>query len=327
MPDLKRIFISGGSGFIGSYLARILAERGYELMLFDAYLNYISPFISNYQHFLKERMKDLLERKNVRLERGDIRVQKRVHQVMTEWKPDAVVHLAAIPSAKEATLYPTEALQINVDGTLSLLEGVKACGSVKRFIFTSSSFVYGHFKKDIADEEHPTDPIDVYGGTKLTGEILTKSYAKGHGFEYVIVRPSAVYGFGDCNRRVTQIMLESALRGKPLILHDGGRSKIDFTYVTDAADGFARCLETPEAANETFNITRGNARSIKEYAEVVKKHFPDVKLEDRPPDAARPERGTLSIEKARKLLGYNPKVDIEQGVAEYVKMLKERGPK
>ena len=84
---------------------------------------------------------------------------------MNEWKPEAVVHLAALPSAKEATLYPTEALQINVDGTLSVLEGVKACGSVKRFIFTSSSFVYGHFKRDVADEEHPTDPIDVYGGT------------------------------------------------------------------------------------------------------------------------------------------------------------------
>ncbi|MBI3827902.1 MAG: NAD(P)-dependent oxidoreductase [Planctomycetes bacterium] len=324
---IKRVFISGGTGLIGSYLSKLLVQRGYELMLFDAYLNYISPFISNYQHFLKERMKGLVDHKQVRLERGDIRVQKRVHQVMTEWKPDAVIHLAAIPSAKESTLYPTEALQINVDGTLSLLEGVKASGSVKRFIFTSSSFVYGHFKKPIADEEHTTEPIDVYGGTKLTGEILTKAYAIGHGFEYTIVRPSAVYGFGDCNRRVTQIMLENAMAGKPLILHDGGNSMIDFTYVTDAADGFARCLETPEAANQTFNITRGNARSIKEYAEVVKKHFPKAVLENRPTDATRPERGTLSIEKAKKLLGYNPKVDIEQGVAEYVQLLKERGPK
>lgn len=324
---VKRVFISGGTGLIGSYLSKLLVQRGYELMLFDAYLNYISPFISNYQHFLKERMKGLVDHKQVRLERGDIRVQKRVHQVMTEWKPDAVIHLAAIPSAKESTLYPTEALQINVDGTLSLLEGVKASGSVKRFIFTSSSFVYGHFKKPIADEEHTTEPIDVYGGTKLTGEILTKAYAKGHGFEFTIVRPSAVYGFGDCNRRVTQIMLENAMTGKPLVLHDGGNSMIDFTYVTDAADGFARCLEAPEAANQTFNITRGNARSIKEYAEVVKKHFPKAALENRPTDATRPERGTLSIEKAKKLLGYNPKVDIEQGVAEYVQLLKERGPK
>jgi UDP-glucose 4-epimerase len=270
-------------------------------------------------------MRDLLDK--VRIERGDIRVQKRMQQIFNEWKPDAVVHLAALPSAKEATMYPTEALQINVVGSLSVLEGVKACGSVKRFVFTSSSFVYGHFKRPIADEEHPTDPIDVYGGTKLTGEILTRSYSKQHGFEHVIIRPSAVYGFGDCNRRVTQILIDNALHGRPLVLHDGGRSRIDFTYVTDVADGFARALRVPEAANQTFNITRGNARSVAEFAQEVRKHFPEAKLVEKPSDTSRPERGTLSIEKARKILGYNPRVDIEQGIAEYLVRLKNEGPR
>ncbi|MCY3021727.1 MAG: NAD(P)-dependent oxidoreductase [Planctomycetota bacterium] len=322
---IRKVFITGGCGFVGSYLARELLKQGFELLLFDAFINFIDPFESNYQFFLKARMDGL--RDKVRIERGDIRVQKRMQQLMNEWLPDATIHLAALPSAKESTLYPTEALQINVDGTLSVLEGVKACGSVKRFIFTSSSFVYGNFKRDIADEEHPTEPIDVYGGTKLTGEILTRAYAKQHGFEYVIVRPSAVYGFGDCNRRVTQIMIENAMRGKPLVLHGGGRSRIDFTYVTDLAGGFARALTAPAAANETFNVTRGNARSVREFALEVKKHFPSAELIEKPSDTSRPERGTLSIEKARKLLGYDPKVDIEQGVAEYVAQLKARGPK
>ena len=324
MAHIKKVFITGGCGFVGSYLARELLKHGYDLMLFDAFLNYIDPFTSQYQHFLKSRMRDLLGK--VSIERGDIRVQKRMQQLLNEWKPDAVIHLAALPSAKESTLYPTEALQTNVDGTLSVLEGVKACGSVRRFIFTSSSFVYGHFKRPIADEEHPTEPIDVYGGSKLTGEILTRAYAKQHDFEYVIIRPSAVYGFGDCNRRVTQIMIENAMHGKPLILHDGGRSRIDFTYVTDVADGFARALGVPEAANQTFNITRGNARSVLEFATEVKKHFPNAQLVEKPSDASRPERGTLSIEKARMILGYDPQVDIEQGVKEYVEQLRERGP-
>ena len=322
---MKRVFITGGCGFIGSYLSRQLVEQGFELMLFDAFINYIDPFTSNYQYFLKARMNGL--RDKVQVERGDIRVQKRMQQLLNEWKPDAVIHLAALPNAKESTLYPTEALQINVDGTLSLLEGVKACGSVKRFIFTSSSFVYGHFKTPVADEDHPTDPIDVYGGTKLTGEILTKAYSRQHGFEHVIIRPSAVYGFGDCNRRVTQILIENAMRGKPLVLHDGGRSMIDFTFVTDVADGFTRALVTPEAANQTFNITRGNARSVRDFALEVKKHFPNAQWQERPPDASRPERGTLSIEKARRLLGYNPTIDIEQGVSEYVAAMKEFGPR
>jgi UDP-glucose 4-epimerase len=322
---MKKVLITGGCGFVGSYLAKQLVGQGYEVMLFDAFINYVDPFTSNYQHFLKARMNGLMDK--VKIERGDIRVQKRMQQLLNEWKPDGVVHLAALPSAKESTMYPTEALQINVDGTLSLLEGVKACGSVQRFVFTSSSFVYGHFKKPIADEEHPTDPIDVYGGTKLTGEILTKSYSRAHGFEHVIIRPSAVYGFGDCNRRVTQILIENAINGKPLILHDGGRSMIDFTYVTDVADGFARALTTPGAGNQTYNITRGNARSVLEFATEVKKYFPEAKLIEKPPDASRPERGTLSIEKARRMLGYDPKVDIEQGIKEYIGALKERGPK
>lgn len=322
---IQKVFLTGGCGFVGSYVARELLKQGLDLLLFDAFLNYIDPFTSNYHYFLKERMKDLLGK--VRVERGDIRVQKRMQQLLVEWKPDAVIHLAALPSAKEATQYPTEALQINVDGTLSVLEGVKACGSVQRFIFTSSSFVYGHFKQPVADENHPTEPIDVYGGTKLTGEILTRAYASQHGFEYVIVRPSAVYGFGDCNRRVTQIMLENALHGKPLVLHDGGRSQIDFTYVADLAEGYARALTRPEAANQTFNLTRGNARSVREFALEVQKHFPGAELIEKPADASRPERGTLSIEKARKLLGYDPSVDIEQGVRQYAALMRERGPR
>src|SRR4051812_16822941 len=99
---IKKVFISGGCGFIGSYLSRILLAQGYELMLFDAYLNYIDPFTSNYQYFLKSRMQDLLGK--VKIERGDIRVQKRMQQLLNEWKPDAVIHLAALPSAKESTL-------------------------------------------------------------------------------------------------------------------------------------------------------------------------------------------------------------------------------
>ena len=323
---LHRVLVTGGCGFIGSYLLRLLLERGCEVLAFDAFLNYLSPFASNYQYYLKERMKGLLGHPRLRIERGDVRVQKRMQQLMNEWRPEGVVHLAALASARESTLYPTEALQTNVDGTLSVLEGAKACGTVQRFLFASSSFVYGHFKRPVADEEHPTEPIDVYGGAKLTGEILPRAYSKAHGFAHVIARPSAVYGFGDANRRVSQVLIENALSGRPLVLHGGGAARLDFTCVSDVAAGLALCLEHPAAADQTFNLTRGNARSVLEFAQAVKQHVPGARFEEHASDGTRPERGTLSIEKARRLLGYEPKVDVEQGVAEYLLQMRERGP-
>jgi nucleoside-diphosphate-sugar epimerase len=245
---------------------------------------------------------------------------------MMEEQPEIVVHLAALPSAKESTMYPQEAVDINVDGVLSMLESIRRTPTVKRFVFASSSFVYGHFQSDVADETHPTDPIDVYGGTKLTGEILTKAYARQLGFEYVIVRPSAVYGFGDVNRRVSQIIVEKALRGEPIGLHNGGRARIDFTHVTDIADGFLLAATHPDAANQTFNMTRGRAREVREFAEVVASVVPGVQLNEEPADMSRPNRGTLSIDKAKSMLGYSPKVDIEEGAAQYVRDMMERGP-
>lgn len=324
--SMRKIAIAGGCGFVGSHLARALRKRGYELLLLDGFLSHVSPFQSEYQYFLKTRMGDLLHDPGVRVERCDLRIREQLQALLTAWKPEGVVHLAAIPGPREAALYPTEALQINVDGTHSLLESIKAAGSVKRLVFTSSSFVYGHFKVPVADETHTTEPIDIYGGSKLTGEILTRSYAKANGFEAVVVRPSAVYGFGDSNQRVSYALLESAMTGRPMQLHDGGAATIDFTYVDDIVDGFVRCLEVPEAAGETFNLTRGRARSIMEYAEVVKRHFPHARMESRATDHTRPARGTLSIEKARRILGYQPTIDIEEGIARYIAALRAQGP-
>src|SRR5438477_12654051 len=93
--EIKKVLISGGCGFIGSYLARELLKQGCDLLLLDAFLNYVDPFTSNYQFFLKARMQGLMDK--VKIERGDLRVQKRMQQLLNEWKPDAVIHLAALP--------------------------------------------------------------------------------------------------------------------------------------------------------------------------------------------------------------------------------------
>lgn len=202
--------------------------------------------------------------------------------------------------------YPHEATSINLGGTVTLLECLRLATSIKRVVFASSSFVYGHFEREPAGEEHPCRPIDVYGVTKLSGEMLTRISCAQAGVEHVVVRPSAVYGFTDSNRRTTQIFVERALAGQPLTLHDGGAARLAFTYVEDIAAGLALAALHPAAKNETFNMTRGRARSVAELAEVIRALVPGVDLVSQPTDMVRPNRGTPDVAKARRLLGYDP---------------------
>ena len=315
-----KILLIGGAGFIGSYIAKELLKQGDEVIIHDAFLNYINPLQSNYETFLKLRLRDIKDKVNII--RGDIRHKGRFLKILRENNPEIVVLLAALPIATASNIYSEDAMSINLNGTVNVLESIREIPSIKRFIYASSSMVYGDFKYSPADENHPTNPIDVYGGTKLAGEILTKAFGKKFNIPYTIIRPSAVYGPTDVNRRVTQIFIENALKNKPLILEDGGNSKLDFTYIEDVIDGFILALKSEKAVNETFNITRGNERSIKEFAQIIQKHIP-VETIVKPAKEIRPERGTLSIEKARKLLNYNPKYDIEQGVPEYIKFFKD----
>ncbi|MBU2068140.1 NAD-dependent epimerase/dehydratase family protein, partial [Patescibacteria group bacterium] len=234
--------------------------------------------------------------------------------------------LVAIPLATASNVFFDDAIQINLNGHINLLAAMREIDSVERIIYTSSSFVYGHFKYDPADEKHPTEPIDIYGGTKLSCEILTKAYAKRFGVYYTIIRPSAVYGPTDANRRVSQIFVENALTNKPLQLHGGGKDKVDFTYLTDIAHGFVLAALSPKAKNEIFNITAGKGRSAEEFASILSDLLPDkVKTIIKPADLNRPIRGSLDITKAKKLLDYEPKYQLEEGLKKYLNYIYSTG--
>ncbi len=318
---MQKVLITGGAGFIGYHLAKEFLRRGHEVVIYDAFVNYVPQDKSRYLPYLHARLADLKDQAVI--VRGDIRDTEHLAATIKEHKPDVLINLAALPIATASNQLSKDAIGINLDGTVSLLNAIRSTDSVKRFVYTSSSFVYGNFQYDPADEKHPLDPIDVYGGTKLAGEYLTKSFGRRFGIEYAIVRPSAVYGATDANRRVTQIFVENALLGTPLVLHDGGRGRVDFTHVNDVVQGFVLAALSPAAKNETFNITRGEGRSMKEFSEIIRKHIPQVQTIEKPAEEVRPERGSLSIEKAKTLLGYNPKYSLEEGMAEYIPHVKK----
>jgi UDP-glucose 4-epimerase len=189
--------------------------------------------------------------------------------------------------------------------------------------------IYGDFFRDDngeiipAKEDQTCNPLGLYGAMKLAGEYVTKAYHKRFNIPYTIIRPSAVYGPTDCNRRVTEIFIHNALRGKDLILDNGGLHKLDFSYVEDVANGFILASNSNNGINNTFNITRGEGRSIKELAEITASIIPHTKLIVKKTDVFRPNRGALDISKAKKLLGYNPKYSLNEGMKKYIDFVRK----
>jgi len=317
---MVKVLIVGGTGFIGSNIARQFLDLGHEVILFDAFIQYVPSRKENFGEITRKRLEDIEGK--VIIARGDARNLGEIQRAVLEYKPDIIIQLASMPISTISNIYTQEAIDCCIVAATNILEVIKDVGFVKRFVYTSSSMIYGDFQKELADEKHPTEPKEFYGGVKLAGEHIVKSFCRRYGIDYTIIRPSAVYGPMDINRRVVQIFVENAIDGKELIL-EGADQKLDFTYVKDAAKGFVLAALSENAKNEIFNITNGQARSLKELVEILKKYFPELKVVEKPSDKTRPTRGTLDISKARRLLGFEPDYHLEKGIEEYIEFVKK----
>jgi UDP-glucose 4-epimerase len=320
----KKVLIIGGAGFIGSYITRELLSQNIETILLDAYVQYFSPEqVDGNLHlrYHQERMKDVVGK--VDILRGDTRDKDHMRRVILHHRPTHIILLAALPLANISNTFSEEAVSTILSSAVNVLEIIRDVDFVERFVYASSSMIYGDFQYVPADEKHPTYPKNVYGGAKLAGEVMTRTYHQAYGMEYVVVRPSAVYGPTDVNRRVVQIFVENALMGKSLVLRGADETKLDFTYIKDIAHGFVLAALHPDAANETFNITCGNGRSLRELAHIVQRSVPEVEIVEQSLDKSIPLRGALDISKAQEMIGYQPQYQLEDGVAEYIEFVRQ----
>ncbi len=317
--EIKKVFLTGGIGFIGSSIARQLVDKC-ELMMYDSFTEYIPERSDFYKNAIKYRFKGI--KNKIKIVKGNVLNVGRMKKALLDFKPDAVIHLAGYPINEMADVQCSGAVHDIVWGTSNILEIVRDLDSLKRFIYTSSSMIYGDFCYVPADENHPLNPKSVYGGAKLAGEYLTASFGRRFGFKYTIIRPSAVYGPTDTNLRVVQKFIEAAIRGEEIVVF-GIDQKLDFTYVEDTAKGFVSALLSPKAENEIFNITRGEGRSMAELIDIIKRYFPDLKVVKKEANKFRPLRGALDVTKAKRLTGFSPSVSLEEGVKRYVDYYKE----
>ena len=327
---MKKICIVGGAGFIGHNLALQLKNAGYEVTCVDNLMvNNLISVIGNYdtlkfkalnKKIINSRL-NLLEENNIELRVLDARDYHLVAKLIDELKPDVVVHLAAVSHSNRSNKDPYNTF----DHSFRTLENVldSSRDKIERLIYFSSSMVYGNFTKAEVEENDPCNPIGIYGTLKYCGEKIIKAYNQVFDLPYTIIRPSALYGERCVSRRVGQIFIENAINGQEIKIGGDGEDKLDFTYIKDLCNGVVLSIEKKEAKNETFNLTFGQAKTINNLKDILINYFPDVKISYEKRDKLMPKRGTLSINKAKKLLGYNPSFAIEEAYPTYIKWYKE----
>ena len=223
------------------------------------------------------------------------------------------VQLAAVAHIDRSRKHPHTTFDNSLVTLENALDIAVQC-KTRKFVYFSSSTVYGDFKKDTIDETEPPDPVGTYGALKLCGELLVKAYQHDKHLPYIIIRPQALYGPRCVSGRVTQIFIERALEGQPLVVH--GDTKHDFTYVDDLVDGVVRAIESP-VENETFNLTSESVMSVPDLADLVASKF-GAKVEMGEPDPLKPSRGMMSCNKARDVLGYAARTPVPVGMAKYM---------
>ena len=327
---MKKICIIGGAGFIGHNLALRLVDLDFEVSIIDNLeINNLGsiekninnlPYPSLSKKILDERI-NLLGKQKVKIYKTDARDHEEIVNTLGGIKPQIIVHLAAVSHANRSNKDP----HTTFDNSVRTLENVLdySRNKVEHFIFSSSSMVYGNFKSKEVSEETDCDPIGIYGVLKHSCEKIIKSYNHVFGLPYTIVRPSALYGERCISRRVGQIFIESALNKKEILISGDGYEKLDFTYIEDLLQGFEKIITNKKSKNEIFNITYGSARSINEMTEVLKNYFPNIVIKNEQRDKLTPVRGTLSIKKAKDLIGYNPKWSLENGYPKYIQWYKD----
>ena len=321
---MKTALITGGLGFIGSNLVKILLKRKIisRCIILDSFTGFINPLKENFSDLRKYRFQ---EKKNIVIERGDAKDFRLIYKILNLYKPKLVFHTAAIPLSKIDNLNANESKLGSVDTTTNILECInffqnKKKYKISRFVYISSSMVYGDFKKNKVSEIDKLSPKEIYGTMKLGGEIVTKGLCKFYNIPFTIIRPSAVYGPTDMNNRVSQIFIEKAQKGQTIKIQ-GKDEKLDFTFVEDLANGCILAATKKNGVNETFNITYGKAETLYKFVKVLSKHFRKLKYKIEKRDSFRPKRGTLSINKAKRLLNYKPIYNLEKGIKKYLNFI------
>ena len=314
-----KILITGGKGFIGSKIVEMLCKDGHQLTIIDNEDTYGIMTNNELQKLFEWRTRNWIDKKIYYI-KGDVLDRLTCLKAFSH-HPDIVIHLATYPRAKIVDNDPIAGIPKVINTTTNLLWHAEKFG-VKKFVYVSSSMVYGDFS-DGMKEDGKTKPKNLYGEAKLTGERMVKLFSKRNNLNYNIIRPSGVYGPGDMPDRVVHKFFERAMNNQTITLHNG-QNKVDFTYRKDAARGIVLAALSP-VSNVSFNITAGNATSLRILAEkIIQLTNSESDIEDIGDHVLYPSRGTLDIQRAKDLLDYQPEYTLDKGLQSYYEWLQNK---
>jgi nucleoside-diphosphate-sugar epimerase len=310
------ILVTGGLGLIGHNVVKRLQDQGHLVSIMDTKTNYGIIPQDEIDYLMAERRKKIAV--DSYIYDRDICDAKVVDHVFNIEQPEIVIHMASFPRQKVVNANPAWGSRVMSEGLLNLLEASNKY-EVRKFIYISSSMVYGNFTDDVT-EDYDCKPQGQYGILKFAGEWLVKDYTRRTNLVHTIIRPSAVYGELDVEDRVIAKFMLTAMRGGTLNVN-GANETLDFTYVQDAADGIVGAALSDNTENKTYNITKSHSRTLLDAANLAVKCAGKGTINVRDKDADFPSRGALNIDAARRDFGYDPKVDVEEGFERYYEWL------
>ena len=310
------ILVTGGLGLIGHNVVKRLQDMGHLVSIMDTKTNYGIIPQDEIDYLMAERRKKIAE--DSYIYDRDICDAQSVDHVFNVEQPEIVIHMASFPRQKVVNANPAWGSRVMSEGLLNLLEASNKY-EVRKFIYISSSMVYGDFTDDVT-EDYDCKPQGQYGILKYAGEWLVKDYTRRTNLVHTIIRPSAVYGELDVEDRVIAKFMLTAMRGGTLNVN-GANETLDFTYVEDAANGVVGAALSNNTENKTYNITKSHSRTLLDAANLAVKCAGKGTINVRDKDADFPSRGALNIDAARKDFGYDPKVDVEEGFERYYNWL------
>ncbi len=305
------VLVTGGSGFIGSHLCEKLVEMELETVNLD-------NFCDNYDPMIKEQnIAGLLDNPHYHLYRGDIRDNRVLDKIFTTHPIKDIIHLAALAGVRPSLANPRDYVSVDIEGTVNLLE-YAAKYQIKRFLFASSSSVYGDNPVPFKESDRVDKPLSQYAAAKIGGEVFCRTYHRLYGFSVGCLRFFTVYGPRQRPEMAIYQFTERIEQGLEVPLFGIGNSERDYTYVDDLVKGILAAMEIPYSF-EIFNL--GNSRTVV-LSELINLIGNVVGKEPRitmmPVQKGDVPRTWADLSHSKQILAYRPLVDIVEGIERFV---------